>query len=295
MHASFDAHLWNWRLTGRYNYADFYDLFGPTKLSRRGESLKLAYSKYLLYQAPRTLRLEWDVAGYFGVDRLPEYQNIAASFPNFGEANAGLKYSFLDKAQGAVEEETGNQWGLYSRAYYARGGTFPRVWADYSHGVLLPRNSSFWLRTAAGKTFGTSDAPFASFYFGGFGNNYIDHGAISQYRDYSAFPGVGIDAVSARTFGRVMGEWDLPPWRFRRLGSTAVYANWARLSLFSSGLFTNPDNAAQRGAYVDVGAQLDLRVVLFSYLNSTFSAGCAVARDPRGRATPGFMVSLKLL
>jgi hypothetical protein len=35
--------------------------------------------------------------------------------------------------------------------------------------------------------------------------------------------------------------------------------------------------------------------VLFSYLNSTFSAGCAVARDQHGRTTPGFMISLKLL
>ena len=30
-HLSFDAHLWDWKLTGYYNYADFYDLFGPTK------------------------------------------------------------------------------------------------------------------------------------------------------------------------------------------------------------------------------------------------------------------------
>ncbi len=40
LHASFDAHFWDWKLSGYYNYADFYDLFGPTKLSRRGESLK---------------------------------------------------------------------------------------------------------------------------------------------------------------------------------------------------------------------------------------------------------------
>ncbi len=39
-HASFDAHFWDWKISGYYNYSDFYDLFGPTKVSRRGESLK---------------------------------------------------------------------------------------------------------------------------------------------------------------------------------------------------------------------------------------------------------------
>ena len=57
---SFDAHMWDWKLTGYYNYADFYDLFGPTKLSRKGESLKLAHSQYsdLRYAAHALARLE---------------------------------------------------------------------------------------------------------------------------------------------------------------------------------------------------------------------------------------------
>src|SRR6202011_4298434 len=74
-HVSFDAHLWDWKLTGYYNYADFYDLFGPTKVSRRGEALKLAHSNFLIYDTPRTLTLDWNAAGYFGLDRLPDYQN----------------------------------------------------------------------------------------------------------------------------------------------------------------------------------------------------------------------------
>jgi hypothetical protein len=231
--------------------------------------------------------LEWNAAAFFGVDRLPEYQNVAASFPNFGEVNLGLKYSSLDKAQGAVEDETGNEWGVNSRMYYARGRAFPRVWADYSHGLLLPRNSSFWIRAAGGKAFGNPDVPFASFYFGAFGNNYVDHGAISQYRQYYAFPGAGIDAISASSFGRVMGEWNLPPCRFRRLGSTLVYANWARISLFSSGLFTNFSNPAQRGTYANSGAQLDIRVVFFSHLNSTFFGGIRDRPRPSGTSNHG--------
>ena len=78
-HLSFDAHYWDWKLTGYYNYADFYDLFGPTKVSRKGESLKLAHSQYLIYDTPRTLALDWSVAGYSDLNALPEYQNVSTT------------------------------------------------------------------------------------------------------------------------------------------------------------------------------------------------------------------------
>ncbi len=293
-HASFDAHLWNWKLSGYYNYADFYDLFGPTKLSRKGESLKLSHSNYLIYDMPRTLTLEWNVAGYSGLDRLPEYQNVTTIAPNLLEGNLSLKYSDLNRAQGAVDDEKGTVWGIYSRFYYSRG-SFPRVWANYDHGFLLPRNSSFWIRTSAGKSFGDSSSPFANFYFGDFGNNYVDHGEISRYRDYYSFPGVGIDAIGAGSFGKVLGEYNLPPKRFRQLGATWMYLNWARLSLFSSGLFTNLSSAPIRGYYANLGTQLDLRIVLFTYLNSTLSGGYAAAADRDGRISTQYMISLRIL
>ncbi|MBV9769490.1 MAG: hypothetical protein JOZ32_07965, partial [Bryobacterales bacterium] len=207
-HISFDAHMWDWKLTGYYNYADFYDLFGPTKVSRKGESLKLAHSQFLIYDTPRTLSLEWNVAGYSDLDRLPEYQNIATNVRDLAEANVMLKYSDLERAQGAVDDEKGTSWGIYSRFYYSHSA-FPRVWANYDRGFLLPRNSAFWLRASAGKSLGDFTSPFSSFYFGAFGNNYIDHGTINRYRDYYSFPGVGIDAIGARSFGKLLGEYNL--------------------------------------------------------------------------------------
>ena len=36
----------------------------------------------------------------------------------------------------------------------------------------------------------TSDLPFANFYFGGFGNNWVDHLDEKRYRRVSSFPGV---------------------------------------------------------------------------------------------------------
>jgi hypothetical protein len=293
-HASFDAHLWNWKISGYYNYADFYDLFGPTKLSRKGESLKVGHSNFLIYDTPRTLSLEWNVAGYSGLDHLPEYQNVTSVAPNLLEGNLFLKYANLNRAQGAVDDEKGINWGIYSRFYYSRG-SFPRVWANYDRGFLLPRNSAFWIRSSAGKSFGDSRSPFANFYFGDFGNNYVDHGEINRYREYYSFPGAGIDAIGARSFGKILGEYNLPPKRFRELGATWLYVNWARLSLFSSGLLTNFTSAPARDYFANLGTQLDLRLVLFTYLNTTLSGGYAAAADRDGHITAQYMVSLRIL
>jgi hypothetical protein len=293
-HVSFDAHLWDWKLTGYYNYADFYDLFGPTKLSRKGESLRLAHSQFLIYDTPRTLSLDWSVAGYSDLNALPEYQNVATSVGNLLDANIGLKYSNLERAQGAVDDEQGTAWSIHSRLYYTHGA-FPSLWGNYDRGFLLPRNSAFWLRASAGKSLGNFNSPFSDFYFGAFGNNYVDHLSIDRFREYYSFPGVGIDALGGRSFGKLLGEYNLPPIRFRELGTTWLYVNWARLTFFSSGLVTDFTSVGSRDYFANVGTQLDLRLVLFTYLNSTLSSGYAAAVDRNGHISTEYMVSLKIL
>ncbi len=294
-HFTLDSHLWNWKMVAYYNNADFYDLFGPTKVSRRGYSLLFGHSNYLIYDTPRTLQLEWSAAGYGGMDRLPDYQNVVATYHSLFEANLKLKYSFLERSQGAVDDEKGTQWGLFSRFNYAGSSAAPSVWATYDRGALLPLNhSSLWLRTAVGKGFGNSTNPFANFYFGDFGNNYVDHLSINRYREFYSFPGVALDQLNGTSLGKVTGEWNLPPVKFRRVGTTWLYLNWARLSLFSSGLFTNFGDAPLRKSYADMGTQLDFRMVLFTYLNTTLSGGFAGATDGNGHLSSQYMVSLKI-
>jgi hypothetical protein len=294
-HVIFDSHLWDWRLTGYYNNADFYDLFGPTKFSRKGYSLKLDRTKYLLYDTPRTLQLDWNVAGYQGFDQLPEYQNVAAPFHSLLQGNVGLHYSFLERSQGAVDDEKGTEWGIYSRLNYANSSVLPRIWATYDKGFLLPKNSAIWARFSTGKSWGDVNNPFANFYFGAFGNNYVDARPVDQYRQYFSFPGVRIDQISATSFGKAMAEYQFSPIRFRHLGSTWLYANWARFSTFSSAMFTNIGNTGARAFYVDLGTQLNVRLVLFTYLNTTFSAGYAGAADQNGHISGEYMFSLKVL
>ena len=152
----------------------------------------------------------------------------------------------------------------------------------------------FGCGASAGKSFGDFNSPFASFYFGAFGNNYIDHLSIDRYREFYSFPGVGIDAIGARSFGKLLGEYNLPPKRFREFGTTWLYVNWARFTLFSSGLLTNFTSDPSRANFVNLGTQLDVRLVLFTYLNSTFSGGYAAAEHD-GHITTEYMVSLKIL
>jgi hypothetical protein len=74
-----------------------------------------------------------------------------------------------------------------------------------------------------------------------------------------------------------------------------MYVNWARLTLFSSGLFTNFSSAPSRGYYANIGTQLDFRIVLFTYLNTTLSSGYAAAADRNGHVSTQYMISLRIL
>ena len=90
-------------------------------------------------------------------------------------------------------------------------------------------------------------------------------------------------------------EWNLPPWRFRRMGTPGFHATWARPAIFVSGLATNLDDSAFRRVPVDVGAQLDFRFSLLSVLDLTVSAGAAMAFEDGHRPQQEAMFSLKIL
>jgi len=167
--------------------------------------------------------------------------------------------------------------------------------AEFDLGFLTPiEHSSIWLRTVGGYSRGNRDDSFASFYFGGFGNNYVDHQEVKRYRDYERFPGVEIDEIAGTNFTKATVEWTLPPVRFRRVGFQQLYCTYARTALFATGIATNLDDAAFRREVGNVGGQVDLRLVIFSALESTLSFGYAAAKEEGHQMDTEFMVSLKL-
>jgi hypothetical protein len=296
LHLRLHAALRNWEFTATHNAADFYDLFGPTKTSRKGQSLQLQYNKTLIYDEPsRFMDYSIQAAGYFGLERLPDYQNIGIEQGRFFSLNAKLNYKYLRGSLGAVEDEKGYHYQLVLGGSYVNRSLYPRVFGCLDFGLSLPlRHSSLWLRGAAGSAYGERQDPFANFFFGGFGNNWIDHQERRRYREYYAFPGIALNEAGGRNFAKLTLEWNLPPLFFRRLGFPFFYANWISPSLFGGGLVTNLDQRLDRRRLCDIGLQVDIRLVALSHHQLTLSLGYARAFEAGRDATDEWMASLKI-
>lgn len=295
VHVQLDYQRYDWWASARWNDADFYDLFGPRKTSLKGYSLQGGWRRNLIYDDPRTLTLAVEAGHFRDLDRLPEYQNVETPIDKLTSASAELTFSDVRKSLGAVDDEKGHRGFVELVADYAVDAV-PRWSAGYDFGFALPLpHSSIWIRSAAGIGFGDREDPFANFYFGGFGNNWVDHGPVKSYREPARFPGLEIDEVGGRTFARSMVEWNLPPIRFRNVGTPASYLSWARASVFAGGLLTNFDADEARREVGNAGVQVDLRFTVLSRLNMTLSLGWAAAFEGGMPSRDEFMASLNVL
>lgn len=296
IHASVRYDFWRWKIHAAMNESDFYDLFGPTKTSRKGYSLGLQFEGYFIYDRPRIFSYGLSLSGYTGLERLPDYQNVSTSFDKFLNTRAKLRYQHVRRSLGAVEAEEGVTWELNAHSTLVRSRYYPRFFANLDVGFLLPiHHSSIWFRSSVGQGIGKRDEPFANFFFGGFGNNWVDYQDEHRYRHFYSFPGAEINDLGGRNYGKLLVEWTLPPLRFRRFGIPNLYCTWSRMALFSTGIITNVDSEQERRSVLNVGTQVDFRLVLFSRLDSTFSLGYAAAMEKDRRVTREFMFSLKIL
>jgi hypothetical protein len=296
IHLKFGYDRSPWKLRLRWNASDFYDLFGPTKTSRKGYSASVARTEFLIYERPKTLDYTLSAAWFGGLDTLPDYQNVRAPFDSYATVNARLGYQNMRRTIGAVDFEKGTGWSVAAAASHVDSDFFSKLYGTFDYGVMLPiDHSSLWLRTSAGKAFGQEDNAFGRFFFGGFGNNWVDHGEIRRYRSFYSFPGTDLNAIGGSDYAKATLEWTLPPLRFRRVGVPGFYTNWARLALFTSGIVTDLERPERRQEVASVGAQVDFSLVLFSTLDSTLSLGYAVARPDGGKSSDEVMISLKLL
>jgi hypothetical protein len=285
-----------WTARARFNPADFYDLFGPTKRGRKGWNVGLRWDKYLVYDPPRQLDLSVQTNYWGGLEALPDYQNVPVPVKTLFSTTARLRGRFVRSSLGHVDDEKGLEWDVAADQTFAEGRGFFRAWADLDFGVALPiPHSSLWLRSSAGASPNDPDQPYSNFFFGGFGNNWVDRGAEKRYREQDAFPGLEIDEASGRSYVRSMLEWNLPPLRFRRAGKPGFYLTWARPAVFASALVTSLDDSARRREVTNLGAQLDLQFTVLSALDMTLSAGYARAFEDGRPPRDEVMVSLKLL
>lgn len=302
-HAAAQWRLPSWTFSAAWNKTDFYDLFGPTRTSRKGYNIGVAYSYSNSSQSPYTHYWGFAVNAYGDMDALPLYQNVTIDdgASSFQTASINIGAQKTRTSLGGTQPEQGYAWQLSGYTYLVGGKFFPSLTATLSEGVLLPvmRNTSAWLRLAAGQQLGDRTSIFGNEYFGGFRNNYVDHQSVYRYRSTNAMPGADIDGISAHSFLKATGELNLQPMRFRNVGLLCLYPTYAQLSLFATDLAANPWGKDRFNNYVSIGAQLNIEIVLFNYMKTTWSVGYArcINQSTTGlqRSTGEWMISLKLL
>lgn len=295
-HVEITGQYLGWKGSLAWNKSDFYDLFGPTKKSRKGNTARVGYTHWLVYDMPRKLELVSEIAFHDKIDALPDYQNVDATFERLITAEVGLRYTHPRRSLGAVDDDKGVKWDVVLTANRVNNENIPQLRASFDFGIPLPLpHSSIWFRSAAGIADGDRRDPFANFFFGGFGNNYVDSGEVKRYREHYALPGFGLNEVSGRTFARHMVELNVPPVIFERGGTPGFHAAWLRPSVFASALWTDPQSSSLRKDYSNLGAQLDLRFSVLHWYEMTLSAGYAVGFRGGRRAGDEFMISLKVL
>ena len=155
-------------------------------------------------------------------------------------------------------------------------------------------DKSIWFYNSAGIASGNRLNTLTNYYFGGFGNNYVDDGEVKRYRKFYSMPGFEIDAISARDFVKSVAEWNLPPIRFRSVGKPAFFLTWIRPAVFVSGLWTDPREQFDR-TFSSAGFQLDLRFTLGHRHSMTLSAGYAKGFQGGEKRDDEVMISLKIL
>ena len=301
-HADLEWKYYFWTLKGAWNHTDFYDLAGPMRSSRKGYMASLAYDFTSSMISPYTRSWGFSVGTYGGMDALPLYQEVTVDDAIRSMQTASLygKFSKTRSSLGAIMREQGYELGLQGYSYLADGKFYPSVEASADFGVLLPvdRNTSFWLRTAAGHNFGDETTIFGTSYFGGFRNNRIDYRSSFQYRSTLAMPGASIDAIPAHSFTKATAELNLRPVRLNNFGALFFYPTWIQCSLFGTGLSAwNPGMSHQM--YYSTGVQLTTELVLLNYLKTTLSVGYGHLFSPEGFSSAHhgneWMISLKLL
>ena len=297
-----------------YNQADFYDLFGPTKRSRKGINIGFNHNQSLIYDNPRNLDLNIGASAYYGLNQSPDFQQINFSDQDFDtnlfyNVYTSFSYRDLKGSVGAVDAEKGIKSSLTLSNSITKGEFFPKINGTIDVGFQLPvDHTSFWIRNAFGNSFSKKVNPFTRFGFAAFGNNYIDNASSKMYRDTFSFAGLGYDAeksIIAKRFFKTTFELALPPIRYRKFGFFNLFATHSHATVFAGGLFTtNYDpgsilnqvaNPEYSESFRNIGFQVDTKFVMFSHLSSTLSFGWARAFEIGNDNTSfdEWMISLK--
>jgi hypothetical protein len=295
LHADISYYNLFWKITYWHNKADFYDLFGPTERARKGDALLVGYDGILIYDPPRQLEWTADLNLYSGLDVLPGAQNIQSHDPDIATVKLGIVYTDITKSLGAVDAEDGWLLGAHAETSFAHDQMYPSIHGEFNIGTGLPwDHASIWTYNSAGVQGGTKTNALDYFFFGAFGNNYVDDREIKRYRDFDSFPGFGIDELDARAYLKSTEEFNFPPIRFEDAGTPSFYLNSIRTAAFAGILDSDPGSPDSR-TVEDVGFQMDWNFTVAVHLPMTLSIGDAIGAEDGRVKRNEIMVSLKIL
>ena len=250
----------------------------------------------MIFEQPKQLDYSFEIAYYTGLDTLPGNQNVPSLIiDDILSAEVGLHYTNTRKSVGAVDHEKGWRWDINLTADKTDFDTVIKPTVGLDLGFALPwKHSSIWIYNSAGHSDGNPLDPIGNFYFGGFGNNYVDKREEKRYRNYDSFPGFEIDEIRGTDFIKSTLEWNLPPIRFREAGSPSFFLKHMRPAVFFGGLRTDIGELTER-TITTLGAQLDLEFTLAHRLPMTFSVGYGAGYEHGDRLDDEWLISLKIL
>ena len=278
-----------------YNGPDFFDIFNSRKRGMIGSRFKLGYSYYWLYGQPHSIKQETSLSFFRGVEYIND--NLTrVSQPDFGVLVSNITSKNLRRTIGSSDWENGNQisltFTLYGTEFQKKVETLLNGYLEYDQYALwIANHNVLHLGASGGYLLDNEQAIQGRFYFGGFGNRPVDNGIIRQYRKVFRYPGLPIYNLMTTKFFKFMFENAFPPVRVSGWEFADQFINHFDFSLYSQSLITNSDVG---NYWVNLGAQMDIKIKHWANLESTFSAGIAKAWSEKMTDWQWFL-SIKLL
>ncbi|MBT8380547.1 MAG: hypothetical protein KJN64_15170, partial [Ignavibacteria bacterium] len=260
-----------------HNGPDFFDLFNERKRGTIGTYFKLGHTHFWKYDNPHKIKQATTLTFYRGVEFIND-NLVRVSQTDFGVLATNLNSKNMRKSIGSSDYEHGSEinWTvtLYGTNFDAplfAPNTYIEL-SDFS--TWLWNHNVFHVKFAGGYLLDNKEIVQARFYFGGFGNRGIDNAEIRQFRKVFRFPGLPIYSLMTDKFGKLLLENSFPPMRLSGWSLGHQFINHIDFSVYSQSMYA----PSEMGNYwIDIGAQMDVKLKHWYNLESTITAGIAKA------------------
>lgn len=266
-----------WMLRYQNNASNFYDIFNQRKRGTIQKKLLLNNAHYWKYDLPQKIKHVNELALYLDTQAINDNMT-KINKPDFIVYQSVLENVDLRRSIGSVDNEQGTKWTATLMTFHVNPQDMKHVggihleWESYRtwkwpHNIIM-------LNLSAGIRHVIDYMPQGKFYFGGFGNRYLENDPVEQYRKVFRFPGIPIYSIPAKQFGKITIENKLPPLRFGKACLGHHYLSHLDATIFAQGLAIERN---WQSTWIDLGAQINFQLKHWYNLESTISLGLARA------------------